>query len=101
MKLTMKKEVVRFPLVMTTPEAAAYLAGGKPGSRAGRVSVFIRFAEHFGLKPVDTVGGGSRNRGETTVRQKWSRRQIDLVLLTGQPLRDSLKWAQGATLSFS
>ena len=85
-----------FPPIMTTPEAAAYLAGREMGAKVN-VSEFIRFAEHFALKPIDSIGGGSRNKGETTVRQKWSKKQIDLILLTGQPLRDSLKWAQGVT----
>ena len=84
------------PHVLTTPEAAAYLAGREMGAKVN-VSEFIRFAEHFALKPIDSIGGGSRNKGETTVRQKWSKKQIDLILLTGQPLRDSLKWAQGVT----
>lgn len=86
-----------FPPVMTTPEAAAYLSGKELSARPN-VSEFIRFTERFGLKPVDAIGGGSRNRGECTVRYKWSKRQIDLVLLTGQPLREALKWAQGATI---
>lgn len=86
-----------FPPVMTTPQAAAYLAGRKPGSRVS-VSEFIRFAERFRLMPVDTVGGGSRYRGESTVRQKWSKRHIDLVLLTGLPWKETLKWAQQASL---
>lgn len=88
-----------FPPVMTTPEAAAYLSGRELSERAKvNVSEFIRFTERYGLKPVDAIGGGSRNRGETTVRYKWSKRQIDLILLTGQPLREALKWAQGATI---
>lgn len=85
--------------MMSTPEAAAYLAGRAHSERARvNVSEFIRFTERFGLKPMDVIGGGSRYRGETTVRQKWSKRQIDLILLTGQPLREALKWAQGATI---
>lgn len=82
---------------MTTPEAAAYLAGRELGARVN-LSEFCRFIERFGLKPMDVIGGGSRYRGETTVREKWSKRQIDLILLTGQPLREALKWAQGATI---
>lgn len=91
--------VKKFPPMMTTPEAAAYLAGREYSERARvNLSEFIRFTERFGLKPMDVIGGGSRNRGEATVRQKWSKRQIDLILLTGQPLREALKWAQGATI---
>lgn len=86
-----------FPPVMSTPEAAAYLAGKKPSARVN-VQEFVRFAERFRLEPVDVVGGGSRNRGESTVRQKWSKRHIDLVLLTGMRWRDALKWAQQAPL---
>ena len=89
----------KFPPMMTTPEAAAYLAGRDMSERSRvNVSEFVRFTERFGLVPVDMVGGGSRNRGEVTVRCKWSKRQIDLILLTGKPLREALKWAQGATI---
>ncbi len=94
---TEAKGGAEFPPMLTTPEAAAYLAGCEPGTRVATTE-FIRFAERFGLKPVDVIGGGSRNRGGSTVRQKWSRRQIDLCLLTGLSFREALKWAQGATL---
>lgn len=87
-----------YPKMMSTPEAAAFLAG-KP-RECGNLSQseFLRFAEKYGLEPMDEIGGGSRNRGESTVRRKWSRAHIELCLLTGLPFRDALKWAQRAQL---
>lgn len=86
-----------YPKMMSTPEAAAYLAGADAGTRVNQ-GEFMRFAETYGLKPIETLKSFGARRSDISVRQKWSKRHIDLVLLTGLPFREALKWAQGAKL---
>jgi hypothetical protein len=93
--VSMKRD---FPKMMSTPEAAAFLAGKPRDCGNLSQSEFLRFAEKYGIAPMDEIGCGSRNRGESTVRWKWSRAHIELCLLTGLPFREALKWAQGAKL---
>lgn len=87
-----------YPKIMSTPEAQAYVAGKPLGSEV-RTEEFIRFVERFEIPPIDAVGTANRNRGEVSVRHKWSKRHIDLCLLTGMKFKDALKWAQQAVLS--
>lgn len=86
-----------FPIIMSTPEAAAYVAG-KPLGTEVRHTEFLRFVDAYEIPPIDTVGTANRNKGGISVRYKWSKKHIDLCLLTGLHFKEALKWAQRASL---
>ncbi len=71
------------PLVLSTSEAARYIAGISIFDK-NPVSTkrFLKFAKQYGIRPkVESETVGER-RGETFIYHKrcWSRRQIDAAL---------------------
>lgn len=75
-------DIQEFPLLLTTEQAARYLAGRSVDSPRVNTGRFLRFAERYGLQPKGFTEATRRVGGESVsyVRRLWSRRQIDRIL---------------------
>lgn len=94
----MPEESASYPLILSPNEGARYLAGVSDG-QPNRAE-FLRFVERFSIPPIDEAGS-SRDHVGIIVRRKWSRRHIDLCLLTGLPFPEALEWARKANISIN